>query len=176
MMESTRRGMKEGLEFGLLAGLSLAAAQIAGTALGAVTLSDEPVSAVRMFASVVLGRAALDTTSFGVALLVGGIAHLLLSALFGLVYGLFAGQLPAQMLTNRRKQAWLGLCFGATLWLVNFQIIALILYPWLLRTSQLLQLMMHALFFGLPLALMFSAAEGRAHANHSTPAPVHTRV
>jgi hypothetical protein len=34
--------------------------------------------------------------------------------------------------------AGLGLLLGAMIWLVNFQIIARILYPWLLMTPQFL--------------------------------------
>lgn len=166
MTGSTRRRLKEGLEFGLIAGLIFASLQIAG----AVAVGARPVAPLWMAASVVLGRAALGGIATGHALAVGAIAHLLLSAVFGLVYGAFAAQLPVEMQANRGKQVWLGLCFGAALWLVNFQIIAVLFYPWFLRTPQLLQLSMHALFFGLPLTLMYSAAERRAprHAKTST--------
>ncbi|HWZ87561.1 MAG TPA: hypothetical protein VNW92_01890 [Polyangiaceae bacterium] len=157
MTPSTRRGVKEGLEFGLIAGLIFALAEIVAAAL----MGDPPLSALRLFASVLLGHAALETAALGRVVLVGAIAHLLLSAVFGVVYGLFAAVLAPDMQTNWRKQAWIGLAFGASVWLVNFQIFAGILYPWFQKTPQLLQVSLHAAFFGLPLALMYVAAERR---------------
>jgi len=157
MTGSTRRRLKEGLEFGLIAGLILATLEIAG----AVAMGARPVTPLRMAASVVLGHAAFAETAIGRSLVVGAMVHSLLSAVFGVVYGAFAAQLPVELQTNRGKQVWLGLCFGAALWLVNFQIAAVLFYPWFLKTPPLLQLPMHALFFGLPLTLMYSAAERR---------------
>jgi hypothetical protein len=57
-------------------------------------------------------------------------------------------------------------------WFVNFQIIARVLYPWFLGAPQFLQAVMHGLFFGLPLALIYAASERRGDAH----APAARRV
>lgn len=159
MRESTRRGIKEGIGFGLVAGAIFAVMEIVGAAL----MGDPPLMPVRMFASTVLGEQALMEAPLGTAVAVGLVAHFALSAIFGLVYGAINAALSPATETSYGRQAGLGLVFGAALWLVNFQIIARILYPWFLETPQLVQLAMHALFFGLPLALMYAAAERHAH-------------
>jgi hypothetical protein len=51
--------------------------------------------------------------------------------------------------------------FTVGVWLVTFQFVARGYYPWFLGTSQFFQLLMHALFFGVPLGLLFAAAERR---------------
>jgi hypothetical protein len=172
MTESARRGVKEGLEFGLGAGIIFATVEIAG----ATMMGSGPVMSVRMLASVVLGHAAFDTATVAKVLLVGGVVHLALSAIFGVAYGLFAGRLPPNMQTSLSKQAWLGLVFGATLWLVNFRLVSVIFYPWFLQMPQVLQMFLHATFFGLPLALMYAVAERRAHPNRRAPAAFGSRL
>ena len=87
--------------------------------------------------------------------------HLALSALLGLIYGLVNARLSPETETRWARQAGLGLLFGALVWLVNFQVVARLLYPWFLTTPQSVQLLLHALFFGLPLGLMYAAAERR---------------
>lgn len=165
MADATKRGAKEGLSFGLIAGIIFAMMEIAGAAM----MGNPPLMPLRMFASVVLGGSAMQTASLGSVVVVGTIAHLALSAVFGLIYGLVNARFSPKTETSWGRQAGLGLLFGAMIWLVNFQIIARILYPWFLMTPQFLQMAMHAMFFGLPLALMYAAAErrvqhiGRAH-------------
>lgn len=157
MATSTRRGIREGIGFGLIAGIIFAAMEVAGAAL----MGNPPLMPLRMFASVVLGQAALETVSTGTALLVGSVVHLVLSALFGVVYGLVNSRLSAETRTGWARQAGIGLLFGVLIWLVNFQVIARAFYPWFLTTPQFLQMLMHAVFFGLPLGLMYAAAERR---------------
>jgi hypothetical protein len=77
------------------------------------------------------------------------------------VYGAINGTFSPATETSYIRQAGLGLLFGVILWFVKFQIIARIAYPWFLTRPQLPQLLMHAVFFGLPLALMYAAAERR---------------
>ncbi len=149
---------KLGAGLGVVAGVIFAVMEIAGAAL----MGDPPLMPLRMFASIVLGQEALMGTSAGVAFVVGLIIHLILSASFGLIYGAIAARLDPDTQASYGKQAGLGLVFGAALWLVNFQIIARVIYPWFLGAPQMVQLVMHALFFGLPLGLMFAAAAHRA--------------
>lgn len=169
MTGATRRGAKEGLGFGLIAGVIFALAEM----IGAAMMGDPPLMPVRMFASVVLGESALQTASLGSVVVVGTIAHLALSAVFGLIYGVVNARLSSTTETSWGRQVGLGLLFGVMLWLVNFQIIARILYPWFLMTPQVLQMAMHAMFFGLPLGLMYAAAERRVQHVRFQRAPGH---
>jgi hypothetical protein len=130
--------------------------------VGAAMMGDPPLMPIRMFASIVLGQAALMTTPAATAIPIGIGVHLVLSAAFGFIYGLINARASLTSRSSFGRQAGIGLAFGVALWLVNFHIIARILYPWFLDTPQVLQMMMHALFFGLPLGLMFAAAERRA--------------
>jgi hypothetical protein len=159
MSESTRRGAKEGIGFGLIAGMIFAVMEVVGAAM----MGQPPLMPIRMFASTVLGQAALMETATGTVLIVGLAAHFALSAIYGLIYGLINAKFSAPTETSYGRQAGLGLLFGAMLWLVNFQVIARVLYPWFLDAPQFLQMAMHAMFFGLPLGLMYAEAERRAH-------------
>jgi hypothetical protein len=153
----TRRSLREGIAAGLVAGMIFAVMEIAGAAM----MGNPPLMPIRMFASVLLGKSALEG-ALGVAIVVGIIAHMVLSGAFGVVYGLVAGRLDPKTQTSFGRQSLLGMMFGLVVWLVNFQIIARVLYPWFLETPQVLQAMMHALFFGLPLALVYTASERKA--------------
>jgi hypothetical protein len=44
---------------------------------------------------------------------------------------------------------------------VTFQFVGRGYFPWFLGTDQFFQLVMHALFYGAPLGLLFAAAERR---------------
>lgn len=167
MTEQAKRGLKEGVRFGLIAGIIFGIMEV----IGAAVMGDPALMPIRMFASVVLGQAALETVAAGTVLIVGIIVHLALSAGFGLVYGLVNSRLSIETQTNWARQAGIGLLFGAALWLVNFQIISRVLYPWFLMAPQFLQMMMHAIFFGLPLGLMYAGAERRVRHIRKAPVP-----
>lgn len=157
MRQVTRRGMKEGIEFGLVAGVIFAVMEMVGAAF----MGDPIAMPFRMFASVLLGRDALMTTPLGTAFIVGAIMHLVLSGVFGLIYGLLGSRWAAETRQSWGREIVSGLLFGAALWFVNFQLIARAVYPWFLETPQFLQALMHSVFFGLPLALLYTAAERR---------------
>jgi hypothetical protein len=156
-MTTTTRGVKEGIGFGIIAGILFAIAEV----FAAVGMGEPAAMPFRMFASIVLGQAALMEVSAGAAFAIGGLVHLVLSGIFGLVYGLASSRLSAETRANLTRQAGIGLAFGLALWLVNFQLIARLLYPWFLGTPQALQALLHAIFFGLPLGLLYGAAERR---------------
>lgn len=168
MAEAVRRGAKEGIRYGIIAGVIFGLAEI----LAAGMMGDPPLMPVRMFASIVLGAAALEQVALGGALVVGIVVHLVLAGLFGLVYGAANARfLSAETRTHMGRQAAMGLLFGIAIWLVNFQIIARILYPWFLMTPQFLQMVLHAVFFGLPLSLMYARAERRGPTMRRAPTP-----
>jgi hypothetical protein len=65
--------------------------------------------------------------------------------------------------TSGWSQAAIGIIYGVALHVVNFHVIARAAYPWFLDANQYMQLVMHALAYGLPLGLLYALAERRAH-------------
>lgn len=169
MSEETKRGIREGIGFGLIAGLIFAIIQMISAAAAGMSA----LAPLRMAGSLLLGTAAFDETQGG-AVLTGVLVHAVLSAAFGFLYGIANAKGTRRTQTDWGRQVGLGLAFGAVLWLVNFQIIARLFYPWFLEPNQFVQLLMHALFFGLPLSLMYAGAERRVH--HMTPSHTHVRT
>lgn len=152
----TGQALSLGAGFGLVAGFIFAVVEI----IASVAMGGPALMPVRMFASVVLGQGALTgALSLGWVIVVGLVVHFALSALFGLIYGALESRMGVEGRTSWGRQSALGLLFGAAVWLVNFQIIARLIYPWFLAAPQFLQLMLHAVAFGLPLGLMFAAFE-----------------
>lgn len=145
--------LREGILGGLVAGVIFAVVQmiVAGAAgMGAM-------APWRMFASIVAGRGALvGEMTFGLFLL-GFIVHFVLSALFGMIWGAIARGLPYEVRTSWGQHAAGAMAFGFVLWLVNFQVIARVAYPWFLGMNQLAQVLLHVLAFGLPLGLYLVA-------------------
>lgn len=156
--------VKKGIGLGIVSGMMFGIMEMAGAAM----MGNPAVMPLRMFASTVLGRAALEATPLGTAVAVGIIAHLVLSSFFGLIYALIVSGLSREARTSWGKQAAAAIGFGAALWLVNFRIIGRLLYPWFLMTPQFLQMMMHALFFGLPLGLLHAGIARRAAKRRGT--------
>lgn len=153
----SRGALAAGAGFGLVAGAVFAMMEV----LGAIIMGNPALMPLRMFASTLLGQDALTASALGMVMVVGLLAHFALSAIFGMIYSAIESSMSPEGRTSWGRQAVVGLLFGLGLWLVNFQIIARIFYPWFLGTPQFLQAMMHALFFGLPLGLMFAALERR---------------
>jgi hypothetical protein len=159
MSEPVRRSAKEGLAFGVLAGIVFAMAEAAAAGV----MGESSIMPFRMFASVLLGGSALSTAPAGTVLAVGSIVHLGLSAAFGAVYGLISSRFSIYTLTHWGRQAGLGIAYGCALWLINFQVIARLIYPWFVSAQPFQQVLLHGLAFGLPLGLMYAAAERRVH-------------
>jgi hypothetical protein len=153
MIYRAERSAIEGAGFGAAAGLMLMAMESAGAAI----LGAPPLAPLRLFSSVVLGRSALVDAPLGLVFGVGLLTHLVLSALFGVLYGLIYAQLAHDGQRSYGVQAGLGMLFGFLLWLVNFHVIARLFYPWFLDPPQGFQALVHAAFFGLPLGLLFAA-------------------
>ena len=101
MTNDSRRGAKEGLAFGLIAGAIFAVVAM----LAAGLRGDAAVVPLRWAASVLLGKAALDTTSLGAAVVLGTIVHLAFSAAFGVLYGLVNARFSEQTQTDATTQA-----------------------------------------------------------------------
>lgn len=153
----SKRIVTEGLISGLIAGAVFAMAEV----IVAAVMGMSPLMPFRMFASVVFGRGALDGMSIGLAFVLGGIVHFVLSSVYGMIYGWFTNRLSSENRASWARQGAIGVVYGIVLWVVNFQIIARLAYPWFLEANQVLQALVHALFYGLPVGLVTCAAERR---------------
>ncbi|WP_186002143.1 hypothetical protein [Corallococcus sp. Z5C101001] len=150
--------LTNGLLFGVAAGVMLALAE---TAL-AVAAGESPFVPVRMTAAVVLGTPAFTPqVSTAAAVAVGLLVHLVIAAGWGVVYSLLDAMLPVDGRGRWEFQAAVGMLFGIFVWLVDFQLLARGYFPWFLGVPQFLQIVWHAVFMGLPMAMLFTMAERR---------------
>lgn len=158
MLPSLRRTISEGVVAGLLTGLLFAIVEM----IGAAAMGASALSPWRAFASTVLGQRALEQTPLGGTLIVGVLAHFVLSAIYGLIFAVAAHRfLSDETRRSFGREAALGLLFGIGLYVANFQIIARLVYPWFMNANQGWQFIYHTVFFGLPLALLIAASERR---------------
>ncbi|MBJ6760804.1 hypothetical protein JGU66_08510 [Myxococcaceae bacterium JPH2] len=166
--EDTPWSAVNGLLFGVAAGAVFALAEMAlATAAG-----EGPSRPVRMAAAVLLGtRAFTPQVSMGVAAAVGLGMHLVLSAAWGVLYSLVDSRLPPDGRGRWEFQAAVGMLFGMFVWMVDFQFVARGYFPWFLDVPQFTQVVMHAVFWGLSLALLFTAAERRRTVMADEPIP-----
>jgi hypothetical protein len=146
-----------GLGFGLVAGVVFALAECVASLVGQQGL----LTPVRFAASVLLGDGALASMPLGLSVAAGLAVHLALSAFFGLAYSLIDARLSPELRPRVSHQVAVALLFTLGVWVVTFQFVARGYYPWFLQTAQFFQLVMHALFYGVPLGLLFAAAERR---------------
>lgn len=149
--------IRSGATKGLAAGAIFAVLQM----LLALLAGESLLAPWRMAASVVLGGEGLTTMGVA-AFLIGFLIHFSLAALFGTVYGLIMNKADNRTRVSLGREAGLGILFGLALWLLNFQVLARLLYPWFLATPQFVQALLHALAFGLPLALLDRAIRRKA--------------
>lgn len=145
--------LREGLVGGLVAGAILAlASMLVSAALGASMSTPWA-----LFASILLGQQAVNTPFTAGTFVVGFVVHFVLSALFGLLWGAVAKSVSRGIRDDWGAHAVAAMIYALLLWLVNFQVIARVVYPWFLATHQLAWLLLHALTFGLPLGLYLTA-------------------
>lgn len=141
--------IRSGITKGLGAGAVFAIVQM----LLSLVAGESLLAPWRMAASVVLGAEGLTTVGVG-AFVIGFLIHFMLAAIFGLVYGLIMNKADNRTRVSLGREAAIGVVFGLALWALNFHVIARLLYPWFLATPQFAQALLHALAFGLPLALL----------------------
>jgi hypothetical protein len=112
---------------------------------------------------------AFDESSLAVAVPIGLIAHFSLVLTYGFLYGLMSSDARISTRLNARREAGLGALFGAGIWLINFQLVARLFYPWLFETNQIAQLVLHVGAFGATLALLLRRQERKRIAVTRTP-------
>ncbi len=112
---------------------------------------------LRMIAAIVLGEEALDPSyALVTAALVGLAVHMALSALFGMVLAGGAGSVGA-LRESRFGLIAAATLFGLVLWLVNFFLIAPVLFPWFEMADQVVQFVAHTFFYGMPLGILLAS-------------------
>lgn len=160
MASDVGRSVKEGAIGGLIAGAIFAVAYV----LASMIAGDAAIVPFRRLASVLLGPDALTSVSATAAVFVALVAHFYLSTMFGLFYGIYNSALTMKTRSSMQRQAIVGSLYGVILWLINYNIFARYRYPWLLELAQAPQALLHALFYGLPLGLLYASAERRVTA------------
>jgi hypothetical protein len=156
-LSTTPWSAKNGLLFGLLAGVVFALAEcVASWVAGQGVLLP-----VRYAASMVLGARALTETPLSVVLAVGLGLHFAFCAFLGLAYSLIDARLSLELRPSVAHQTAVGMLFGIGVWALTFQFMGRGYFPWYLEVPQFSQMVLHAVFFGAPLGLLFATAERR---------------
>ena len=148
---------KNGLGFGLLAGVVFAVAQC----LTSWIAGEGMLRPVRYAASEVLGIRALTEPSLGLILAVGLGLHFAFCAFLGLAYSLLDARLSPELRPSMAHQLAVGMLFGIGIWVLTFQFMGRGYFPWFLEVPQFGQMVLHAVCFGAPLGLLFAVAERR---------------
>lgn len=161
-LEETRQSAIRGVRIGVACGFIFGVA----ATVGAVLVGYGPLLPLRLGASIILGQGALTSSSVGGVLLLGLVVHFAVSSYYGLMFGLMHERyIHVHWMKNSHRMV-LGLVFGLLVWAINLQVIARILYPWFFDFRQGILAVIHVLFFGLPLAMMYVAKERRATPRH----------
>ncbi|HLL83283.1 MAG TPA: hypothetical protein VK420_11550 [Longimicrobium sp.] len=107
----------------------------------------------RLAASLLLGSGAVSAPASASIVLAGLFVHLMLSAFFGALWAVAARLLWPAMRDNLGSHAALAALYGAGVWLLNVQLIARGMFPWINSYDSPAQVLLHAFAYGLPLGL-----------------------
>jgi len=142
---------------------------VAGILAGAVMALVETVASViagegallplQSAASVVLHRNAFSSDNLFLVVLVGIVIHFSIAMMYAFAFGVFNTQLRWLTRIRGPREAIFGMAFASLIWLLDFQLIARNFYPWMFEHSQVVQWLIHAVGFGLPLGLLFAQRE-----------------
>jgi hypothetical protein len=160
-MQRTQRGEgvvgrieSETVRSGVAAGFVMGLSEV----VASVISGNSALLPFREAASVLLREDAFGHNAPMIAL-VGALVHFSIAVMYGFAFGVFNSQIAWTKRVAGLRQGILGVVFGAAIWLFDFQFIARLFYPWMLDHSQVVQLVVHALGFGLPLGLLFAERE-----------------
>jgi hypothetical protein len=145
------RALKHGAIGGIVAGIVFPLFEMAMAAIQ----GQSPFGPLRMIGGIALGEQALDPSfSLLIAGAAGVAVHMMLSIMYGAVFGAAAAFVPA-IVRSMPVAALAGAVWGIVLWLVNFYVAAPIFgWAWFPQmTDALVQFVAHAGFFGVPLGL-----------------------
>lgn len=141
--------VEDALYAGLLAGAVMAVAE---TAVAALALGDAMLP-WRMFASIILGRSALEGAAGPATVVIGAVIHFALSVAFAVIWAAAVRVVPPDIRHSYAAHTAAAMIYSLLLWILNFQIIARVAYPWLVGHFEVAQLVIHAVAYGLPLGL-----------------------
>jgi hypothetical protein len=156
---------QRGQGVGMLESEGLLASLVAGFTFGTVEMLGSAITGkgvlwpVQAAASIIMRDQAFHASALAIPL--GLIIHFSLVTTYGFLYGLMSSDARLATRLNPRREAGLGALYGATIWLVNFQLVARWFYPWLYETAPLGQFLLHVVAFGVVLALLFRRKERR---------------
>ncbi|MDP9479105.1 MAG: hypothetical protein M3R38_26065 [Actinomycetota bacterium] len=145
---------------GILAGILFLAFEM----LVAGIMGPSPFGPPRMIGATVLGQGALpmpQPPNVGLATVVpvALVVHFVLSAIYGAVFGAIASAIGV-LCRSRGLLVVAASVFGLVLWLVNFYVVAPVLFPWFLMANPVVQFLAHTFFFGTALGLLLASRVG----------------
>lgn len=149
-----------GIVGGIVAGIIFAMAEM----VMAVLMGGDFFGPLRMIGSIALGIGALSPTyPLGSAFVVGVVVHMILSAIYGVVF-VYLLAFANQLGTSAGLLLLYGSIFGLALWILNFLIIAPIAWPQFTMVDQFwMGFVAHTFFFGTVLGGYVAATRpGRA--------------
>ena len=138
---------------GVLAGLVFALFQVIMSAAGLGTPLSELIVMVE---GVTFGSGSGSISAPAIAapkIAIAGLTHLVLSAIYGAVFGAVASKVGA-LRNNRIALIGAATVFGLLIWIVNFFVIAPVAFPWFAQTNAVVQFFAHTLFYGTVLGLL----------------------
>lgn len=147
VQNATALGVLAGIVLGLVA---ITSASVAGKS---------PALPMRMIASVLLGREALASTPMLGVVAAGSVVHVALSAFFGAAYGALVARTSSSWRTSFAREAIIGMLFGLGVWALAYLVVAPLWWPWFSDLPLAFTAMVHAVFYGLPLALLLAYRE-----------------
>jgi hypothetical protein len=143
-----------GAVMGIVAGIVFAMFEM----IVAQIMGDGFFMPLRMIGAIVLGQGALEPSyPLVTAAIAGVVVHMVLSAIYGAVFGAIASAVGV-LRANRGALVGAATVFGLLLWLVNFYVIAPVLFPWFLMANPVVQFVAHTFFFGTALGLLLGGA------------------
>ncbi len=149
-----------GLMMGVVAGIVFI---IFETVTAGIT-GPSPAMPLRMISAIVLGAGALQPSiNVAAAAVVGLIVHFILSAIFGLIFGVVVW-IVGPLTRSRGTLIAAATVYGFLLWIINFYVVAPQAFPWFAEANPVVQFVAHTFFFGAPLGLLLatrSSSSGR---------------
>ncbi len=123
-------------------------------------MQGNPLGPPRMISAIALGQGALPmnpTVGLGIALPVAMVIHFVLSVIFGGIFGVIVA-LIRPLGASRWALIVAATVLGLLLWIVNFQVIGRLAFPWFLMVNQFLfGFLAHTFFYGTALGLLLAA-------------------
>lgn len=142
-----------GIVWGVVAGIVFAMFEM----IMAAILGQGFFMPLRMIGAIILGQGALmPTYSLAGAAVVGIILHMMLAAMYGLVFGVVVGAVAA-LRSSRVTLVVAATVYGFALWIFNFYVVTAVAFDWFKMANTTVQFFAHTFFFGTMLGLLFAA-------------------